>query len=197
MPAMRGLRRAGAVESRGKMVLQDRFASRGGGAAATEPVPVDGSRRELIPRARQMRLFTIGFTKTSAEHFFGRLQKAGVRQLVDVRLNNVSQLAGFAKRDDLRYFARAICGIEYVHRPELAPTAPMLDEYKKRGGVWSAYEQRFVQLIQSRRIEETIAPTALEDACLLCSEDEPHHCHRRLVAEYLRDKWKDVEIRHL
>lgn len=144
-----------------------------------------------------MRLFTIGFTKTSAESFFGRLQQAGVRQLVDVRLNNASQLAGFAKRDDLRYFARAICGIDYVHRPELAPTAPMLDDYRKRGGGWSEYAQRFVRLIESRRIEQSIAPAALEDACLLCSEHEPHHCHRRLVAEYLREQWKDVEIRHL
>jgi uncharacterized protein (DUF488 family) len=144
-----------------------------------------------------MRLFTIGFTKTSAENFFERLQKAGVERLVDVRLNNVSQLAGFAKRDDLRYFVKAICGIDYVHRPELAPTAGMLADYKKQRGEWNEYEKRFVRLMESRRIEATIPPAALEGACLLCSEKEPHHCHRRLVAEYLRDKWVDVQIRHL
>ncbi|MET0413174.1 MAG: DUF488 domain-containing protein, partial [Polyangiaceae bacterium] len=134
---------------------------------------------------------------TSAESFFERLRRAGVRRLVDVRLNNVSQLAGFAKRDDLRYFVKALCGIDYVHRPELAPAADMLANYKKHGGDWNEYEQRFVRLIESRRIEAVIPPGALEDACLLCSEAEPHHCHRRLVAEYLRDKWPDVEIRHL
>lgn len=143
------------------------------------------------------RLFTIGFTKTSAEHFFERLRRAGVKRLVDVRLNNVSQLAGFAKKDDLRYFVRTICGIEYDHRPELAPTAKMLDDYKKHGGDWHEFQKRFVELIASRRVEATIAASALEDACLLCSEDTPHHCHRRLVAEYLRSKWTGVEIHHL
>jgi uncharacterized protein (DUF488 family) len=144
-----------------------------------------------------MKLFTIGFTKTSADHFFTRLQSAGVKRLVDVRLHNVSQLAGFAKRDDLRYFLKAICGIEYIHRPELAPTDGMLDDYKKHSGSWDEYVKRFLDLIASRRVEETIEPSALDEACLLCSEDKPHHCHRRLVAEYLRDKWADVEIRHL
>jgi uncharacterized protein (DUF488 family) len=144
-----------------------------------------------------MRLFTIGFTKSSAERFFTRLQKAGAKRLVDVRLHNVSQLAGFAKRDDLRYFLKAICEIDYVHRPELAPTDVLLDDYKKLKGEWSTYEQRFLELMASRRIEETVPPASLEDACLLCSEDKPHHCHRRLVAEYLNRKWGDVEIVHL
>jgi uncharacterized protein (DUF488 family) len=146
---------------------------------------------------RTMRLFTIGFTKSTAERFFTRLQKAGARRLVDVRLHNVSQLAGFAKRDDLRYFLKAICAIDYVHRTELAPTAVMLDEYKKLKGDWATYEHRFLELMATRRIEDTIPPAALDDACLLCSEDRPHHCHRRLVAEYLKGKWNDVEIVHL
>lgn len=144
-----------------------------------------------------MKVFTIGFTKTSAESFFGRLQKAGVRKLVDVRLNNVSQLAGFAKRDDLRYFVRAICGIEYTHRPELAPTQEMLDSYKKQKGQWADYERRFLQLLATRRIEETIPREALDGACLLCSEDKPDNCHRRLVAEYLNGKWGALDIVHL
>jgi uncharacterized protein (DUF488 family) len=144
-----------------------------------------------------MRLFTIGFTKSSAERFFTRLQKAGAKRLVDVRLHNVSQLAGFAKRDDLRYFLKVICAIDYVHRPELAPTDVLLDDYKKLKGEWSTYEERFLELMASRRIEESIPHAALEDSCLLCSEDKPHHCHRRLVAEYLKGKWGDVEIVHL
>jgi uncharacterized protein (DUF488 family) len=144
-----------------------------------------------------MKLFTIGFTKTSAERFFTRLQRAGVKRLVDVRLHNVSQLAGFAKRDDLQYFVKAICGIEYVHRPELAPTAELLDAYKKRGGDWSTYEREFLKLMQARHVEQTVPKDTLEGGCLLCSEDKPHHCHRRLVAEYVREKWGGVEIVHL
>ena len=144
-----------------------------------------------------IKLFTIGFTKTSAESFFNRLMKAGVKKVVDVRLNNVSQLAGFAKKDDLRYFLKAIAEIEYVHQPEFAPTQEMLDEYKKDCGEWSDYEKQFRELIQNRRIEKTVTPESLDRACLLCSEDKPEHCHRRLVAEYLKDKWGDLEILHL
>lgn len=143
-----------------------------------------------------MKLFTIGFTKTSAEGFFARLSKAGVRALVDVRLNNVSQLSGFAKRDDLRYFARAICGIRYEHRPELAPTAEMLAEYRAAKDGWKDYADKFLALMARRRIE-TVDRASLDGGCLLCSEDKPHHCHRRLVAEYLQAKWGDVEIEHL
>ena len=144
-----------------------------------------------------MKLFTIGFTKTSAESFFARLKKASVKSLVDVRLNNVSQLAGFAKKNDLRYFLKTICGVEYVHRLELAPTKDILDAYKKKNGDWSVYQRQFLKLMSKRKIENAIPREAMDDACLLCSEDDPHHCHRRLVAEYLRDKWGDVEIHHL
>jgi uncharacterized protein (DUF488 family) len=144
-----------------------------------------------------MKVYTIGFTKTSAESFFTRLQKAGVKKVLDVRLNNVSQLAGFAKKNDLRYFLKAICGIEYSHRPELAPTQEMLNAYKKEGGQWADYEKRFLELMASRRIEQTVPRDAVDGACLLCSEDTQHHCHRRLVAEYLKDKWGDLEIAHL
>lgn len=144
-----------------------------------------------------MKLFTIGFTKSSAENFFGRLKRAGVRRLVDVRLNNVSQLAGFAKKNDLAYFLRELCEVEYDHRPELAPTQDMLDDYKKKKGAWSDYEERFLDLMARRRIEETLKPSELHSACLLCSEDRPHHCHRRLVAEYLRRKWGSLEVTHL
>jgi uncharacterized protein (DUF488 family) len=143
-----------------------------------------------------MKLFTIGFTKTSAEKFFSRLSKVNVKKLVDVRLNNVSQLAGFAKKDDLRYFAKSICNIDYEHIPDLAPTQDILDDYKKSKGAWSVYADKFLNLMAQRKIEN-IDRTRLDGGCLLCSEDKPHHCHRRLVAEYLKDKWGDVEIEHL
>lgn len=144
-----------------------------------------------------MKLYTIGFTKKSAEKFFGLLRNARVSTLVDVRLNNVSQLAGFAKRDDLRYFLEEICGIGYMHRLDLAPTQPMLDDYKKNAASWTSYEDRFLELMKHRHIEDAISPTILDNAVLLCSEDKAHHCHRRLVAEYLAQHWDDVTIEHL
>lgn len=144
-----------------------------------------------------MEICTIGFTKTNAESFFSRLRKSGARRLVDVRLNNVSQLAGFAKKDDLRYFLRELCGMEYVHLPQLAPTQEMLEAYKKNGGHWTTYERQFLDLMAERRIEEAIAPELIDGGCLLCSEDRPHQCHRRLVAEYLVQHWGRGSIRHL
>ena len=144
-----------------------------------------------------MKIFTIGFTRKSAERFFEMLCKAGAKRVVDVRLNNVSQLAGFAKKNDLTYFLQRICDMDYMHLPSLAPTKEMLDTYKKKRGSWDDYEHRFVNLMEERQIEDKIKPETLEDACLLCSEDKPHHCHRRLVAEYLREHWGNVEIQHL
>lgn len=141
---------------------------------------------------------TIGFTKSSAEHFFDRLLKAGVKKVVDVRLHNTSQLAGFAKADDLAYFLKKIGGIDYVHQPLLAPTDPMLKAYRKEKGDWRAYEQRFLGLMAERQIEQRFNPEMFDSACLLCSEDKPHHCHRRLVCEYLNEKWQAVlDVRHL
>ena len=112
-------------------------------------------------------------------------------------LNNVSQLAGFTKRNDLKFFLKEVVGIEYVHMPILAPTKDILDAYKKNGGDWHAYERKFVDLVRSRKIESSVSRELLSGACLLCSEPTPHHCHRRLVAEYLSDKWGDVNIHHL
>lgn len=145
----------------------------------------------------RIKLFTIGFTKKSAERFFTLLGEAGVERVLDVRLNNVSQLAGFAKKDDLAFFLRAIHSIGYRHLPDLAPTQDILDAYKKEKGDWALYEQRFLELMRGRRIEEAPDRALFDKACLLCSEDEAHHCHRRLVAEYLAEKWGEVEVVHL
>lgn len=144
-----------------------------------------------------MKLFTIGFTKKSAEAFFTKLKLSGAKRVVDVRLNNVSQLAGFAKRNDLEFFLREICHMDYVHVPELAPTQDILDEYKKNKGDWAVYEQKFLELMRKREIEKKVDPAVIADGCLLCSEDKPHHCHRRLVAEYLKSHWSDVEVSHI
>jgi uncharacterized protein (DUF488 family) len=143
-------------------------------------------------------MFSIGFTQRSAEEFFGALREAGVRRLLDVRLNNTSQLAGFAKRDDLRFFLREICGAEYEHEALLAPTREMLDGYKKRKGAWSEYEREFLTLMRERRIEERVSRASFETpTALLCSERTTEHCHRRLVMEYFAEAWGGVQLRHL
>ena len=144
-----------------------------------------------------MKIFTIGFTKKSAEQFFNRLKQPGLNRLVDARLNNMSQLAGFTKKNDLKFFLREICKIDYVHLLELAPTRDLLDSYKKSGGDWAVYEKQFLALIAARCIEDKVDRSLIDGGCLLCSEATPEHCHRRLVAEYLRDKWGNVEIQHL
>jgi uncharacterized protein (DUF488 family) len=144
-----------------------------------------------------MKVFTIGFTKKNAEQFFTRLRQPGLIRLVDVRLNNVSQLAGFTKKEDLRFFLKQINGIDYVHLPDLAPTQDILDEYKKNGGDWATYEHKFLELMERRKVEDRVPRSVVDSGCLLCSESTPEHCHRRLVAEYLRSKWGDLEIVHL
>jgi uncharacterized protein (DUF488 family) len=144
-----------------------------------------------------IRLFTIGFAGKSAEQFFGYLQKAGVRLVIDTRLNNVSQLAGFTKRRDLEYFLRVIGGIPYIHDTELAPTDDMLDAYKKKRMSWDEYETRFNTLIEGRAIADRRKPGDFDSACLLCSEPTPEHCHRRLVGEYLRRAWPQIDVTHL
>ena len=144
-----------------------------------------------------MKVFTIGFTKKNAEQFFGRLKQPGLVRLVDARMNNVSQLAGFTKKDDLRFFLRQISNIDYLHMPELAPSQDILDDYKKNGGDWATYERKFLALMEKRRVEDNVSKDIINGGCLLCSEPTPEHCHRRLVAEYLKSRWGDLEIVHL
>ncbi len=145
-----------------------------------------------------MEIYTIGFTQKSAQEFFEALKRAGIRRLLDIRLSNSSQLAGFAKRDDLRYFLREICGADYEHEPLLAPTEEMLALYKKGKGDWAEYERKFLALMAERRVEEYVERESFDTpTVLLCSEPTAERCHRRLVAEYLKEKWGDVEIVHL
>src|SRR5260370_5866628 len=143
-------------------------------------------------------VYTIGFTKKSAREFFERLRRAGVKKLVDVRLNNRSQLAGFTKKEDLQYFSQAICGASYHHMPDLAPTQTLLEAFKKRGGTWDDYERGFGELMNERETVELLERAFFQEpACLLCSEDKPEHCHRRLVAEAMQKRWPDLQIVHL
>lgn len=145
-----------------------------------------------------MEIYTIGFTQTTAERFFGRLADARIQRLLDVRLNNTSQLAGFAKAADLPFFLRELTGATYEHQPLLAPTKELLDAYKKRKGDWGEYERNFLALMESRQIDEVLAPEDFSQrTALLCSEATPEHCHRRLVTEFLASRWGGVQAVHL
>ena len=145
-----------------------------------------------------MEIYTIGFTRHSAEGFFEGLKRVGIARLIDVRLNNSSQLAAFAKRDDLQYFLKRICRAEYVHEPRLAPTQALLDSYKKQKGNWADYERDFLALMAERRVEDRIPKELFDGASvLLCSEYTADRCHRRLVVEYLNEHWGEVEAVHL
>jgi len=145
-----------------------------------------------------MEIYSIGFTKKTAEQFFGLLKKTGIRRLIDVRLNNRSQLAGFSKQEDLRYFLREICGAEYLHEPLLAPTQEILTGYRRKQISWDEYEKLFLSLMVGRQIQDKLDRSLFSvPTVLLCSEPKPEHCHRRLVLAYLRDKWGGLEVRHL
>lgn len=145
-----------------------------------------------------MEIYTIGFTKKRAAAFFESLRGSGIKRLVDVRLNNTSQLAGFAKRDDLAYFLRKIVGADYVHEPLLAPTQPLLKAYRDGEIPWNEYETAFLNLMSGRRVETEIRSDLFSGrSVLLCSEPTPEHCHRRLVVEYFDRAWGDIHPIHL
>ena len=143
-------------------------------------------------------VYTIGFAKRTAAQFFGALGQAGVKRVLDVRLSNSSQLAGFTKRADLPFFLREICGAEYIHEPLLAPTKSLVDDFKKKKGNWDDYERGFRRLMIERQVQHKLNPTFFSvPTALLCSETTAEHCHRRLVLEYLQSKWGDFPIVHL
>ncbi len=145
-----------------------------------------------------MEIYSIGFTQKSAGEFFGALKAHGIERLLDVRLNNTSQLAGFAKQSDLSYFLREICGAAYEHEPLLAPTQEILDAFKKHKGSWDAYTEAYLALIRARGVETALSKEGFrKKTVLLCSEPTAEHCHRRLALEYLQKHWKDVVISHL
>ncbi len=143
-------------------------------------------------------VYTIGFTRSSAEDFFTRLTEAGVKRVVDIRLHKTSQLAGFAKADDLAWFLKTIAGIDYAPEPLFAPTEAIFTAYKKEKGDWRTFERNFRALLAERRIETHLTPESLDGACLLCSEAQPHDCHRSIICDYLNEKWGGaLEVRHL
>jgi uncharacterized protein (DUF488 family) len=147
--------------------------------------------------SRSITLFTVGFTGKTAQEFFEILKQSGVRRVVDIRLNNASQLAGFTKKGNLEYFLRTIADINYVHEQDFAPTKEILEDYKKKRIDWNQYENQYRRLIEERRPAKKLKPEDFDLACLLCSEPTAEQCHRRLAAEYLKETWGNVTIVHL
>ncbi|EPQ9786261.1 DUF488 family protein [Escherichia coli] len=148
---------------------------------------------------KNVKIHTIGFTKKTAEHFFNALKKNGVIRIIDTRLNNYSQLSGFAKAKDLEFFLKKICDIDYIYRSELAPTKKILDDYKDKKITWEQYSIEYLNLMEQRLISSKLSSIDVNNGCLLCSEDKPHHCHRRLLAEYLKQQWSNqkTNINHI
>ncbi len=145
-----------------------------------------------------IKILTIGFTGSSAEHFFERLRGAGVKKVIDTRLWGSSQLAGFAKKKDLPYFLKEIGGIAYEYRKELAPSEDILKPFKENKIGWADYEVQYINLINHRNIAKIVKPDEMHEACFLCACQTEHQCHRRLLAEYLQKEWDhSVEITHL
>jgi uncharacterized protein (DUF488 family) len=145
-----------------------------------------------------MEIYSIGFTQKSASQFFGTLKAHRIERLLDVRLNNTSQLAGFAKQSDLPYFLKEICGAEYEHEPLLAPTQEILDAFKKHKGDWNVYTEAYLSLLRARKVERALRRESFEKrTVLLCSEATPEHCHRRLALEHLQSHWGGFKVVHL
>ncbi len=144
-----------------------------------------------------IKLFTIGFTGKSAETFFNLLVSRKVEKIVDTRINNVSQLSGFAKGSDLKFFSNKIASISYEHKIDLAPTKELLSKYREKKLSWQDYEIEYLNLLDTRKIAQKVNIDELHQNCLLCSEHIPEKCHRRLLAEYLKHVRNDIEIIHL
>jgi uncharacterized protein (DUF488 family) len=144
-----------------------------------------------------IKLYTIGFTGKPAETFFTLLKNAAVKKIVDTRLNNVSQLAGFAKGADLKYFAKEIGDISYEHKIDFAPAKELLSKYRNKKISWAEYEIEYLNLLDIRKVAQKTNIESLHENCLLCSEHTPDRCHRRLLAEYLKHTNNEIEIIHL
>jgi len=144
-----------------------------------------------------VKLYTIGFTKKLANEFFNILISNNVKRLIDVRLNNKSQLSGFTKSEDLQYFLKKIGQIDYIYMSEFAPTDELLDGYRKKQIGWDEYEKQYCSLLAQRDVLKNKNVSIFDNACLLCSEPTARQCHRRLAAEYIARSNKEIKIIHL
>ncbi|MFA0847160.1 MAG: DUF488 family protein [Methanobacterium formicicum] len=141
-----------------------------------------------------MKIYTIGFTQKSAEEFFNILKDNQIEQLVDIRLNNKSQLAGFTKMKDLKYFLKKIANIDYYYFDYLAPTK----ELRKIVEQWEIYTYEYLKLLENRNVLDILDPDFFKKRTVfLCSEKLASQCHRRILANYIQENWPNVEVVHL
>jgi len=143
------------------------------------------------------KIYTIGFAGKSAKLFFSLLEDNNIKKLIDIRLNNISQLAAYTKKEDLEFFLKKILSCEYTHRPDLAPTELILKNYRNKIIDWKIYSDEYIKLLNSRNITSYLEEDKIINSVFLCSEHLPKFCHRRLLVEYLQKKWNDFEIIHL
>jgi uncharacterized protein (DUF488 family) len=155
-------------------------------------------KRIILLSMKKIKVFTIGFAGSSAEHFFARIRGAGIRRVVDTRLWPETQLSGFARKKDLGFFLDHLCGVAYDYAPVCAPTADILRDYKDGRINWAEYETRYINILHRREVDKALSPDAIDGACFLCAEKTPHQCHRRLLVEYLAKQWpQTLEIQHI
>jgi len=145
-----------------------------------------------------MNIYTIGFTKKSAREFFELLLDNDIKKIIDIRLRNNSQLAGFAKAKDLKYFLEEIDDIAYIHKPEFAPSKELLNSWRNDEITWKEYEKIYLNDLKNKVDFNKLEIDIFDNSCLLCSENLPEKCHRRLLAEFIDKKSPEkVQIHHL
>ena len=146
-----------------------------------------------------MKLYTIGFTKKTAKEFFDLLIKNKIKTIIDIRRNNNSQLSGFTKENDLKYFLKKISNINYIHLINFAPDQELLKEYRDKKINWDQFEQKYMKQLNDPNLWKNLDIDSFKDGCLLCSESSPEKCHRRLLAEFLLNNYldKSIQIIHL
>jgi uncharacterized protein (DUF488 family) len=144
-----------------------------------------------------IKLFTIGFAGKSAERFFQLLRDNGVQKIIDTRLYPSSQLSGFAKGKDLKFFLKEVANISYEHKIDFAPTEDLLSRYRSKQLNWKQYESEYIAILKERDVTKSLNPQALHQSCLLCSEHSPENCHRKQLAEYLANQLNGISIIHL
>jgi uncharacterized protein (DUF488 family) len=144
-----------------------------------------------------MKIYTIGFTGKTAEYFFSKLKNSDAKKLIDIRINRISQLAGFAKEQDLEYLLGNLSNLDYQINSDLAPTKELLSRYRREEIDWETYSYEYISLIESRNIIKTLGKEYFSDSVLMCSESTPEFCHRRLFTDLLSKYFNDLEINHL
>lgn len=140
-----------------------------------------------------MKVFTIGINNKSAEQFFRLLSDNKIIKIIDIRLNNTTQLCGFSKMNDLKFFLKRILNIEYEYISDFAPTKDIMVSYRENKD-WNKFKTDYLKLLENRKVKESYQNYDFRNTCFLCSEDDADNCHRKILSEFLDNS---AEIIHL